>query len=126
MHLGECMATSFLKIAGYIGATILLFFGVLFLWASSVNENPGMTFITGMLMIIIGFAMIGVIKYKEPEQVQIIQKIDLPGKLDLETLKCKNCGATLDNKTITVSAGAVIISCPYCNTTYEISEVPKW
>jgi transcription elongation factor Elf1 len=46
--------------------------------------------------------------------------------VDLETLKCRNCGAALDKSAVKVVAGAVMVTCPYCGTSYQIEEKPMW
>ena len=61
-----------------------------------------------------------------PKQTTIVQKIDLTGDVAAQNLKCKNCGATLSNKSVTVQAGAIFISCEFCGTQYQLEEAPKW
>ncbi len=63
---------------------------------------------------------------KAGSQTTIVQQIDLTGDLSLEKMKCQSCGATLSKDSITTRAGAVIIDCPYCGTSYEVEEEPKW
>jgi DNA-directed RNA polymerase subunit RPC12/RpoP len=57
---------------------------------------------------------------------QIVQKIDLSGDIQMAKIKCKNCGADLDKESISVREGAIFISCPYCGSTYQMVEEPKW
>ncbi|GAG08140.1 unnamed protein product, partial [marine sediment metagenome] len=33
---------------------------------------------------------------------------------------------TLDSKSVSVQAGAVFVNCPYCESSYQIEEAPKW
>jgi len=44
----------------------------------------------------------------------------------METLKCEKCGGELTKDSITVKEGAIFISCPYCGSTYQMVEEPKW
>jgi hypothetical protein len=44
----------------------------------------------------------------------------------MDTLKCKSCGGSLTMDNIKMVAGAPVVSCPYCNSTYQLSEEPKW
>ena len=118
------------KIIGYIIAAILVFFGVLFVWAAfSPDGEPGWIII-GIISVAVGLGIIALIKFREPKPAQppqeIIQKIDLSGDIEMETLKCEKCGGELTKDSITVKEGAIFISCPYCGSTYQMVEEPKW
>jgi len=118
------------KIIGYIIAAILVFFGVLFVWAAfSPGGEPGWIII-GIISVAIGLGIIALIKFREPKPAQapqeIIQKIDLSGDIEMETLKCEKCGGELKKDSITVKEGAIFISCPYCGSAYQMVEEPKW
>jgi len=41
-------------------------------------------------------------------------------------MKCKSCGGSLTMDNIKLVAGAPVVNCPYCNTTYQLTEEPKW
>ena len=120
------------KIVGYVISGILIFFGVIWLWsafASDTGGNPIGRLVVGVILVGIGLAIIVAIKLREPkpeQKVVVEQKIDLSGDIGLEKLQCKNCGAELDKKSITLAQGAIIVSCPYCGTSYQIVEEPKW
>jgi DNA-directed RNA polymerase subunit RPC12/RpoP len=119
------------KIIGYIVAAILLFFGVLWLLSAFSTEtpSPGGRLLVGGLLVLIGLGLIVAVRLREPkpeQQVTIRQEIDIGGDVEMETLKCRNCGAQLDKSAISLAEGAVIVSCPYCGTTYQIVEEPKW
>jgi len=119
------------KVIGYIVAAILLFFGVLWLLSafSAETASPGGRLLVGGLLVLIGLGIIVAVRLREPkpeQQVTIRQEIDIGGDVEMETLKCRNCGAQLDKSAISVAEGAVIVSCPYCGTTYQIVEEPKW
>ena len=53
-------------------------------------------------------------------------KIDLPASTKIEAMKCKNCGGALKPENIKMAAGAPMVECPYCGTTYQLTEEPKW
>jgi DNA-directed RNA polymerase subunit RPC12/RpoP len=119
------------KIIGYILAGILLLFGVLWLLSafSAETASPGGRLLVGGLLILIGLGIIVAVRLREPkpeQQVTIRQEIDIGGDVEMETLKCRNCGAQLDKSAISIAEGAVMVSCPYCGTTYQIVEEPKW
>jgi DNA-directed RNA polymerase subunit RPC12/RpoP len=119
------------KIIGYIVAGILLLFGVLYLLSafSAQAASPAGRLLVGGILVVIAIGIIVAIRLREPkpeQQVTIHQKIDIGGDVDMETLKCRNCGAELDKSAISIVEGAVMVTCPYCNTTYQIVEEPKW
>jgi len=118
------------KIIGYVISGILIFFGVLFIWgAFSPQGEPGWIII-GIITVAVGFGIIAFIKLREPKPAappqEIIQKIDLSGEIELEKLKCQNCGAELNQESITLKEGAIFVSCPYCGAVYQVVEEPKW
>jgi DNA-directed RNA polymerase subunit RPC12/RpoP len=120
------------KLIGYIIAAILIFFGVLFIWgAGDPQQGGGASWVvTGIISVGLGLGIIALIKFREPKPAQppqeIVQKIDLSGDIEMEKLKCRECGAELEKESITVEAGAIMIDCPYCGSTYQVVEEPKW
>ncbi|HDM43059.1 MAG TPA: hypothetical protein ENG29_01570 [Firmicutes bacterium] len=119
------------NIALIIIGAILVFFGVLFAWASTSVESKtqgtsSVNLCVGIIGIIVGIGLIALAKYRQKKEIEIIQKIDIPGDTKLEGLKCKNCGAPVDKESIEVKAGAVFVHCHYCGAIYQIEEEPKW
>ena len=118
-------------VLGYIFAIFLVLLGIIFV-LSLASPNAGN--VTGRVFIaVVCFAIGGGLLFlipkwesKRPMKVEMTQKIDLSGDIDTEKLKCQNCGAYLEKKSVTVKAGAVFINCPYCGGTYQITEEPKW
>jgi DNA-directed RNA polymerase subunit RPC12/RpoP len=53
-------------------------------------------------------------------------EVDLPGEVNIKSYECKSCGATLDSSFVKVVAGAIQVDCPYCGTSYQMEEQPKW
>ena len=119
------------KIIGYIVAAILLLFGVLWLLSAFSAEtlNPGGRLLVGGILVLAGLGTIVAIRLREPkpkQEVVVTQQIDIGGDVDMEALKCESCGAQLDKSAIGMAEGAVMVSCPYCDATYQIVEEPKW
>ena len=119
------------KIVGYVISGIFIFFGVIWLWSAFAPDtgSPVGRLVVGVILVGIGLAIITAIKLREPkpeQKVVLEQKIDFSGDIELEKLQCKNCGAELDKKSITLAQGAVVVSCPYCGTSYQMVEEPKW
>ena len=124
---------SFLAIIGMIFAIFLVLFGFLNLYSLA---SPSSTNTFGMVMVALicfaigGGIIFGVMKraFAKPEKIEmeVIQKIDLSGDVAAKELACQSCGAILDDKSVSVQAGAVFISCPYCHSNYQLTEDPKW
>ena len=119
-----------IKIVVYIVAAIIIFFGVLFLWgAFSPQGSSGWIFIglitVGIGLILIWFASSRLQPANEVEK-NISLNIDLPGTVNLDKLLCQNCGGVIATKDISMVAGAPVVNCPYCGTTYQLTEEPKW
>jgi len=41
-------------------------------------------------------------------------------------MKCRNCSAGLSKDSVVLKEGAIFVECPYCKTSYQIEEAPKW
>jgi hypothetical protein len=117
------------KIIAYIAAAILIFFGVLFIWATFSPQGQIGWLIVGVISVGIGLILIWLASRRgagaQPAQ-NVTLKVDLPANINLDTLKCKSCGGALTVDNIKMVAGAPVVTCPYCNTTYQLTEEPKW
>ena len=118
------------KVIAYISAAILIFFGVLFIWgAFSPQGTPGWIII-GLITIVLGFGILwlaGRVRVSPADRSsEVSLKLDLPGEVKLDSLKCQSCGGVLSSKHITMVAGAPIVNCPYCGSSYQLTEQPKW
>jgi hypothetical protein len=69
---------------------------------------------------------VGVRGQKTEVVQQVTMKMDLPGQTSVEQLKCKSCGGVITSNDIKIMAGAPVVSCPYCQSTYQMTEEPKW
>lgn len=124
---------SAVRIIGYILAAILIFFGVLFVWAAFGEIFNSGWLITGIISVGIGFGIIAGTYFltkraaaRSGEGEAVTLNIDLPADINLDTLTCKNCGGALSTDNIKMVAGAPVVTCPYCGTTYQLTEDPKW
>jgi hypothetical protein len=118
------------KIIGYIGGGLFILFGALFLIGSGDPERGG-----GFGWILIGIVLVGVgivlvwfasRKLKAAADENVTYKVDLSGDVKLESMKCKSCGGTLTSENIKMVAGAPVVTCPFCGSTYQLTEEPKW
>lgn len=117
------------KVIAYIAAGILILFGVLFLWAAFGTAFNTGWFLTGLVSVGIGFGLIWVAGRRKaaPDGGQnVTVNIDLPGNVELDTMKCKSCGGTLTSENVKLIAGAPVVTCPYCGSVYQLTEEPKW
>jgi hypothetical protein len=116
-----------MKIVGYIFSAILIFFGVLLAWGS-FSQNSIFWLIGGIVMILIGLAVIFLTaKRTAPgSTTNVTYNVDLPGNVKVDSIKCKSCGGTLRAKDISMVNGAPMVTCPFCHTVYQFTEEPKW
>lgn len=117
-----------MKIIAYIAAAVLILFGVLFLLGSGGATGQLSWIPVGIVLLIAGFGLIWFASRKpKPETpVNVTYKVDLSGDVNLESMKCKSCGGTLSSENVTMVAGAPVVNCPYCGSTYQLTEEPKW
>lgn len=117
-----------MKTVAYIGAGLLVLFGALMvIGATDPNGNSSWLFI-GVLFIIVGLVIIFFAARRKPvaPTTNVTLNVDLPGGVNMDTLKCKSCGGTLVAENITMVQGAPMVTCPFCHTVYQITEEPKW
>lgn len=117
------------KIVAIIAAVLLILFGALMVLGATNAESGSI----GWLPFGIGFIVVGlVIIYFATRQAaktpdtNITMNVELPGNVKMDTIKCKSCGGTLAPENITLVAGAPVVTCPFCHTTYQLTEEPKW
>jgi hypothetical protein len=116
------------KIIAYIAAAILIFFGVLFVWSAFSPDGQVGNILVGVISVGIGLGLIWLASRRKPgtEDQEVTLKIDLPSDVALDKFQCSNCGGNLTMDHVHMVAGAPTVSCPFCNTTYQLKEEPKW
>ena len=118
------------KTVAIIAAVILILFGALMILAATnpSTANPGSVLAFGAVLIVVGLVIIYFASRqaaKTPD-TNITMNVDLPGNVKMDTLKCQSCGGTLAPENIQMVAGAPVVTCPFCHTTYQLTEEPKW
>jgi uncharacterized membrane protein len=108
------------NVLGAIVIAILLFFGIIFAWASVYDSTR---LIVAALLFVVAF---GIAYYLTREQKTIVQKLEVSGEMKAVALKCPNCAASVDANSIRMVSGVPYATCPYCGHTFEVSEEPKW
>jgi hypothetical protein len=117
-----------MKAIAYIAAAILIFFGVLFIWGAFSSQGSLGWIPVGVISVGIGFVIIWFASRKPAAEAgsNITLKVDLPGNVGLDSFKCQSCGGALTPENVKMVAGAPVVTCPYCHTSYQLTEEPKW
>ena len=120
------------RLLGFGFAFVFLTLGLIFLLASASDYNTSTTRTLIFAFVLLGLGvglLILTLKFLPAVKIEqtVVQKVDLPGDTELERWTCQSCGALLDGSSIQVAKdGSVIINCPYCQSSYQITEQPKW
>jgi uncharacterized membrane protein len=126
----------------YIGAGILILVSLCFLGYGGINVvgsfdpslgqsylglGVGLMFV-GLIMIAGGIVLMVVAARKNKQEAtqNVTYQVDLPGDTKIEQMKCRSCGGALTADNIKMVNGAPVVTCPYCNTVYTLTEEPKW
>jgi DNA-directed RNA polymerase subunit RPC12/RpoP len=118
---GEIGVVSAKIVIGYIISGVLLFFAVIFALASAYAP---IRLATSAFLFLAGFGTLYYIRKQQP--IHITQKLEVPGKVKVQTLRCPNCSASLDIGQVKVIKGVPSIKCSYCGHIFEVTEEPKW
>jgi DNA-directed RNA polymerase subunit RPC12/RpoP len=110
-------------VLGGIAVAVLFFFSVIFALASAYDSQR---LITSTLLFIIAIAIVFGIYYTTRKPKTVIQRIEVSGQMKAAPIKCPNCGASVDANQIKIVSGVPYATCPYCGTTFEVTEEPKW
>jgi hypothetical protein len=124
----------------YIGAVILLLLAAAgicvggFVLLGAAGGAQGVTGIGSTGIVLGAIALVGGIvmvviaarKTKQETARNVTLKVDLPGDTKVEQMKCRSCGGALTTDNIKMVNGAPVVTCPYCNTVYQLTEEPKW
>ncbi|MFZ3070711.1 MAG: hypothetical protein WA110_06285 [Anaerolineaceae bacterium] len=114
----------------YIVAGILIIFSFLFILGAFSPDGSTSWLTIGIIGMVVGFlciyfgAKLGAKANATTQNVTV--NVDLPGNVQMDTIKCQSCGAPLAPEDITLINGAPVVTCPNCGTTYQLTEEPKW
>ena len=118
------------KIISYIAAAIFIVFGIMFIYATFSPQGQIGWLVVGLISAVGGIGLIWFASTRKAlvagSGEDVTLKIDLPANVELDTLKCQSCGGVLKPENIKMVAGAPVVTCPYCGTTYQLTEEPKW
>lgn len=98
----------------HVFSFLLLVSGILFIVG---YQQQTVRLIIGLVLIAGGFLLLATMRLRPKDNTFVHST---------QELKCKNCGSTLTNKSVTVRAETIFISCKFCGTQYQLEEAPKW
>jgi uncharacterized Zn-finger protein len=110
-------------VLGGIAVAVLFFFSLIFAIASYANPAR---LVTSLLLFIVGVVIIAGIYYVTRKPKTVIQRLEVSGQMKAASIKCPNCGASVDANSIKIVSDVPYATCPYCGTTFEVTEEPKW
>ena len=124
----------------YVGAGVLfllglclLVFGGMTLYGSTAPNGQANWVPIGIVLSIIALLLLAggaamIVAAQRGSKTEVIQqiKIDLPADTKVEQMTCKNCGGALKPENIKMVMGAPMVECPFCGTSYQLTEEPKW
>jgi hypothetical protein len=131
------------KTIAYVAAVVLILAALpicllsfIFLWGAFSPTGQSGWIGIGVFGLVVGLVLVGIgvglvvwvgqRARAGSGQPSVTLKVDLPGNVKLDSLKCKSCGGALSTDNIKMVAGAPVVDCPYCHTTYQMTEEPKW
>jgi DNA-directed RNA polymerase subunit RPC12/RpoP len=112
-----------ITVFGAIAVAVLFFFAVIFALAASYSP---IRLVTSGLLFLVGVALIAGMYYATRKPKTVIQQIEVSGQMKAASIKCPNCGGSVDANLIKIVSGVPYATCPYCGTTFEVTEEPKW
>jgi len=119
-----------ITILGAIAVAVLFFFAVIFALASSyiglTAQAAQSRLLTSGMLFIVGLAVIVGVYYVTRKPKTVIQQLEVSGQMKAAQIKCPNCGGSINADQIKIVSGVPYVKCPYCGTTFEVTEEPKW
>jgi len=117
-----------MKVLAYLASAACFGLGLLFVLAAfHPQANTLGRLLIGGVLCGLGWLIIHLVKMRPVvQQVEIKHSLDAPGDLKLQEMRCRQCAGTLGKENITVAEGGISVTCPYCGSTYQMEEAPKW
>jgi hypothetical protein len=113
-----------MKVVAYLMATLVGGLGLLFLVGA---QGMPARLVVGGVLVAAALVLIAVVNLRPVVQQRTLEKrVHLSGEVSLADLSCKQCAGALSSDAVSVRAGAVFISCPYCKASYQLHEEAKW
>ena len=116
-----------ITVLGAIAVLALFFFAAIFALASAAEFIPTDQRTSRLIVAVMLFVIaVAVAYYITRKPKTVIQRLEVSGQMKAASIRCPNCGASVDANTIKIISGVPYATCPYCGTTFEITEEPKW
>ncbi|MDP8225671.1 MAG: hypothetical protein P9L99_20090 [Candidatus Lernaella stagnicola] len=120
------------RLIGFGFAALCLLLGLIYLLSlaspQAMNKTANGLIAAALLAIGVGLLIV-TLKFLPAQKIEhtVVRKIELPGETELREIKCRNCGGALGQDNIDIARdGSVTVTCPYCSSTYQITEAPLW
>ena len=109
------------KVIGYLVSAVLFFLGLIYALASSYNPSR---IAVSIVLFLAGFGILFFTWRRQPSK--LVQKLEVPGKIAAQEIRCPNCSASITMDRIKVVQGTPLAECNYCGHVFELVEEPKW
>jgi hypothetical protein len=91
------------------------------------HQGMPMRIVVGIVLLVVAGALVVAARLRPKiEQRNVVQKVEVPGKVAAAELSCKRCGASLSATDVKVEGGVAIVSCRFCDTSYQLQEELPW
>ncbi len=114
-----------LKVSAVLAGLVLLGLGILFLIGALYNRSGG-SVIVSVVMLGSAVFLLSLGLRKQVHRVVERRELDLSGDVNMETLKCRSCSGPLSPDALREIGGTAVVECPFCGSTYQMEEAPKW
>lgn len=112
----------------FFGACMIILGGV-FLIAGGI-ENIAVGAALVLIAAVLFYWVYKVTKIEAAKPTLVSQtfnvKMEGSGEMTRKEMKCKSCGAPIEDKDLTVIQGGIMAKCPYCGAVFALEEAPKW
>src|SRR5690606_37900021 len=91
------------------------------------NQGMPMRIVVGVVLLVVAAALVVAARLRpKVEQRNIVQRVDVSGDVKAADLTCRRCGASLGPSDVEVKGGVAVVSCRYCDASYQLQEEVKW
>lgn len=107
----------------------MILLGAVFIIAGSL-ENVLIGGILILIAIVIFYFVYRTSKIEAEKPTLVSQtfnvKMEGSGAMTEKDMKCRSCGAPIQNKDLSVIQGGMMAKCSYCGAMFALEEAPKW